>query len=127
MPSGFEGFRESPDAPFYCAPGRSPEDTWAEAENRLARVLDGLGGVPADQLAPITVDRIVRWRGAIFATTFPHDAGRLRDDYEPVRFSLATETDAQSGRLVLDGAMPRAELVGRLAEACSAFNVVRES
>jgi hypothetical protein len=77
-PTGFEGFSESPEAPFHCTAGRSPAATWAEAESRLVRVLEGLGAVPSTRLPAMTTDRIIRWHKAIFVSTFPIDAGRLR-------------------------------------------------
>lgn len=38
--TGFEGFTDSVDAPFYRSGAMTPEATWAEAAARLARVLD---------------------------------------------------------------------------------------
>ena len=35
---GFEGFRDSPETPFYRAGAMSAEATWTEATRRLARI-----------------------------------------------------------------------------------------
>jgi hypothetical protein len=37
--SGFEGFRDSPSAPFYRSSARSPDDTWAQATLRLQAII----------------------------------------------------------------------------------------
>ena len=123
--SGFEGFRESPDAPFYRSGGRTPEATWPEAADRLARVIDDIRRQPGTG-PPINVERIRRWHRAVFVTTFERDAGRLRDDGEPVWFSVLVETTSGRGRRPIEGARGRGAIVRELTAACNRFNAEHE-
>lgn len=81
---GFEGFKESPDAPFYRSGAMSPQETWAEATRRLTRVLEAATIDAERRATPITVERVCGWHRAIFLTTFESHAGRMREDHESV-------------------------------------------
>jgi fido (protein-threonine AMPylation protein) len=115
--TGFEGFTDSADAPFYRSGAMTPEATWAEAAARLARVLDDV--VTNSRSQPITTSRVCGWHRAVFVTTFPADAGRLRGDGESIAFAV---TAGEQGPLLLRGVLGRAELQSRLDRACAAFN-----
>jgi fido (protein-threonine AMPylation protein) len=116
--SGFEGFQDSSDAPFYRSGAMTPQATWAEANDRLVRLLDS---VREGMSAPITVERICRWHRSIFVTTFARDAGRIRADHEPVWFSVPVDLPGGAGRRVVQGAEGQHEIRRQLAAACSAF------
>ncbi len=124
--SGFEGFRESPDAPFYRSGGITPEATWAEAASRLLRVINDVRAQPP-YAAPITLERICRWHRAIFLTTFESDAGRIRTDGEPVWFSVSVETVSGRGQRPVEGTRGRLAVVRELTAECERFNASRES
>lgn len=124
--SGFEGFRESPDAPFYRSGGMTPEATWAEAASRLVRVINDVRDQPPFSV-PITVERICRWHRAIFLTTFGSDAGRIRGDGEPVWFSVSVETPSGRGRRPIEGTRGRLAVVRELTAECDRFNSRRDA
>jgi len=118
--SGFDGFRESADAPFYRSGAMTPEETWREASERLVRVLDGVRDQASFQPA-MSVERICRWHRAIFLTTFPRDAGRLRDDGEPVWFTVVVGVGQRRSARLVEGTRGRAEIARQMGRDCDLF------
>jgi fido (protein-threonine AMPylation protein) len=119
---GFEGFRDSPDAPFYRSGAMSPQETWAEATRRLTRVLDAATIDAESRVTPMTVERICGWHRAIFLTTFESHAGRVREDHESVEFAVPVEIDGEMRDLPVRGTMGRSAILKDLSTACEAFN-----
>jgi len=126
--TGFEGFRDSPDAPFYCAAGMSAEDTWLEATDRLRRVLTDVEDEARHRPIAVSGERICRWHRAIFSTTFARDAGRIRGDHEPVWFVIrVARGDGSVGSRLVEGTSGRREIEDQLGLACERFNSARRS
>jgi hypothetical protein len=126
--TGFEGFRDSPDAPFYCSAGMSAEDTWLEAADRLRRVLADVEDEARYRPIVVTGERICRWHRAIFSTTFARDAGRIRSDHEPVWFVIrVTRSDGTVGSRLVAGTSGRREIERQLGLACERFDAARRS
>jgi fido (protein-threonine AMPylation protein) len=121
-PQGFEGFQDSPDAPFYRSGAISPQETWAEATRRLTRVLDAATIDAESRATPMTVERICGWHRAIFLTTFESDAGRVREDHESVEFAVPVETGGEMRDWPVRGTMGRSAIIEDLGAACEAFN-----
>jgi fido (protein-threonine AMPylation protein) len=107
--TGFEGFRDSPEAPFYCSAGMSAEDTWLAAADRLRQVLADVEDEARYRPMAMTGERICRWHRAIFSTTFARDAGRIRTDNEPVWFVVRV------GSRLVEGTRGRRSVEGRRA------------
>lgn len=119
---GFEGFRDSPDAPFYRSGAMSSQETWAEATRRLTRVLDA-ATIDAERCAiPMTVERICGWHRAIFLTTFESHAGRVREDHESVEFGVPVEIGGEMRDWPILGTVCRSAILEDLSTACEAFN-----
>jgi fido (protein-threonine AMPylation protein) len=86
---GFAGFRDDRDAPFYVSrmPGFSTaEATAAEVVDCFSRVV--LGVMREASRRPLRMRRadLLRWHRATFRTTFPYQAGKLRED--PATFEI---------------------------------------
>jgi fido (protein-threonine AMPylation protein) len=119
---GFEGFKDSPEAPFYRAGAMSAEATWAEASRRLVRVLRSAVAEAQHRPGAITTERICAWHRAIFLTTFERDAGRVRADDEPVEFGVPIEASHELHDLPIRGTLGRCVIMHELRLACEAFN-----
>jgi fido (protein-threonine AMPylation protein) len=120
--SGFEDFRDAPEAPFYRSGAMSSEDTWAEATRRLTRVLDAAVADAERRPGAVTAERICAWHRAIFLTTFEPHAGRVRDDHESVEFGLPVEIDGETRELSLRGTQGRSAILEELRVGCERFN-----
>jgi Fic/DOC family len=120
--TAFEELRDSPEAPFYRSGATSPEKTWAEVTRRLEVVLDSATTAARGSPANITVERVCGWHRAIFLTTFPDDAGRVRRDDEQVSFAIPLALDGVMTSTPIKGAAGRARILELLGEACDAFN-----
>ncbi len=116
--TGFEGFRDSPEAPFYRAGASSPDDTWAEAARRVNLVIESAAAAARHRPIEMTVERICHWHRAIFLTTFAHDAGRVREDYEHAGFGIPIEIDGELITSPMQGVLPRSAILARLRAAC---------
>lgn len=116
--SGFEGFADTPEAPFYRSGASSPERTWAEAAQRLSRVLNHATADAERGLSQMTVERICGWHRAIFLTTFELDAGRIRSDLEPIAFSVPIEIDGEMRDVPMEGTRGQSLIVEELRAAC---------
>lgn len=80
---GFAGFRDDRDAPFYVSrmPGFSTaEATAAEVVACFSRVVFAV--MREASRRPLRMSRadLLRWHRATFQTTFPYQAGKLRED-----------------------------------------------
>lgn len=121
-PSGFEGFRDSPDAPFYRSGAMSPEKTWEETTARLGRVITSALNDAALRPTEMTPERICRWHRGIFLTTFPAEAGRIREDHEPTSFAIRVWTDGASREVPVAGTSGRARILDQLRVVCQQYN-----
>jgi fido (protein-threonine AMPylation protein) len=118
--STFEQFRESSDSDYYEAPGRTPVETWQEIRARV-----GLVAAEAVELALhdsiLTPSLLSDWHRRIFESTFPVDAGRLRDGRDTVTYGhLVGPRDRvlnRTGRGTRARALP-----SRLRKICEEFN-----
>jgi fido (protein-threonine AMPylation protein) len=119
---GFEGFQDTPGAPFYRSGAMSPQETWAEATKRLGRVLVSAMDDARRRASPVTVERICGWHRAIFLTTFAAHAGRVREDHEPVEFAIPLEIGGEMRDSPVRGALGKSVIVERLHAACETFN-----
>jgi fido (protein-threonine AMPylation protein) len=80
---GFAQFRDDRDAPFYASrmPAfPTPEATAAEVVARFSRVVFEVMREASRQPRRMNRADLVRWHRATFRTTFPFQAGRLRED-----------------------------------------------
>jgi fido (protein-threonine AMPylation protein) len=120
--NGFEGFRDSPEAPFYRSGAMSAEATWAEATRRLARMLRSAAAEAQRRSGLLDAERICAWHRAIFLTTFERDAGRVRADDEPVEFGVPMRIGEELRDVPIRGTLGRMAIVDQLRLACEAFN-----
>ncbi len=123
--SGFEGFRDSPQAPFYRAGARSPDDTWNEASRRLEKMIESATAAARHQPIEMTIERACSWHRGIFLSTFPREAGHIRADHEPAEFAIPIEIDGETVTTPMHGALPHSEILTRLRGACETFNTER--
>jgi hypothetical protein len=123
--SGFEGFRDSPQAPFYRAGARSPDDTWNEASRRLEKMIESATAAARHQPIEMTIERACSWHRGIFLSTFPREAGHIRADHEPAEFAIPIEIDGETVSTPMHGALPHSEILTRLRGACETFNTER--
>jgi fido (protein-threonine AMPylation protein) len=124
---GFEGFRDSPEAPFYRAGSSSPDETWAEAARRVNLVIESATAAARHRPVEMTVEHICRWHRGIFLTTFKPDAGRVREDYEHAGFGIPIEIDGELIASAMRGVLPKSAILARLHAACETFNARRAS
>lgn len=121
----FRGFRDHGESPFYCAAGRTPEETWEISVNRLAEVLASLGALAAAGPIEMSNELLCSWHREIFGSLFPEDAGRLRwrraGEWEHVQFGGLIGTERSRRVRGYRGANPR-ELSRRLQKICDEFN-----
>jgi len=120
--SGFEGFRDSPQAPFYRSGASSPDDTWDEAARRLEKMIESATAAASHQPIEMTAKRVCGWHRGIFLSTFPRDAGRIREDHEPAEFAIPIEINGESVTTPMHGVLPHSEIVTRLSAACATYN-----
>jgi fido (protein-threonine AMPylation protein) len=125
--TGFEGFRDSPEAPLYRAGASSPDQTWAEAARRVNLVIESATAAARHRPIEMTVERVCRWHRGIFLTTFERDAGRVREDYEHAGFGIPIEIDGELIASPMQGVLPRSAILARLRAACEMFNARRAS
>jgi fido (protein-threonine AMPylation protein) len=120
--NGFEGFRDSPEAPFYRAGAMSAEATWAEATRRLARTLRSAALEAQRRPGVFAAERVCAWHRAIFLTTFERDAGRVRADDEPVEFGLPVWMGDELRDIPVRGTLGRLAIMHELRLMCEVFN-----
>jgi len=115
--SGFEGWEDDPDAPYHRSQRRNltPAETWSAIAERIARALLAVDAVTQRGPVRMTVDRLCRRHGSLFAADF-HGAGQLRQtDVEFAYF------DPEHGRRARRGA-PADRIAAELAVVCGEFN-----
>lgn len=113
----FRGFRDDVESPFFCAWGRTPEETWDVSVDRLAQLLVRLG--PLADAGPIEMSPtlLCSWHREIFGSLFPEHAGRLRSIRDGQREHVYFGVSNRGYR----GTTPR-ELPRRLHKICVEFN-----
>jgi fido (protein-threonine AMPylation protein) len=113
----FRGFRDDEESPFFCAAGRTPEETWELSVDRLAQLLVGLG--PRADAGPIEMSPglLCSWHREIFGELFPDRAGRLRGFRDGQAEHVYFGVHDRGYR----GTTPR-ELRRRLDKICTEFN-----
>jgi fido (protein-threonine AMPylation protein) len=118
----FRGVHDHEESPFFCAPGRTPEETWTVSINRLADILETLG--PLADAGPIELSPalLCSWHHDIFGELFPDDAGRLRGfrDGQPQHVYFGVHNRGYRGTT------PH-ELRRRLEKICTEFNTAAGS
>ncbi len=120
--SGFEGFRDSPQAPFYRAGARSPDDTWNDASRRLEKTIESATAAAGHRPIEMTVERVCGWHRGIFLSTFPREAGYIRSDHEPAEFAIPIDIDGETVTTPMHGTLPHSEILTRLRGACETYN-----
>jgi fido (protein-threonine AMPylation protein) len=121
----FRGFRDDEESPFFCAAGRTPEETWDVSVDGVARLLFGLG--PLADAGPIELSPalLCAWHREIFGELFGKDAGRLRGrhegNWEHVQYGAYVGTRRSRRIRPYRGAHPR-RLHRRLEKICKEFN-----
>jgi fido (protein-threonine AMPylation protein) len=123
---GFADFRDDESAPFYRSHLRgfdTPQKTAAEITSRLSRVVFAVVRGAARRPSAMSVEDLQRWHTGIFKTTFPYQAGKLRDGQ--TQFGVRWREDGETrGGLVYgtDPGLVREEL----RAAFAAYNAERE-
>jgi fido (protein-threonine AMPylation protein) len=121
----FRGFRDDEQSPFFCASGRTPEETWDVSVDRLADILDTLGALAAAGPIEMSSELICSWHRGIFGELFGEHAGRLRTrhegDWEHVQYGGHVGTRRSRRIRAYRGAHPR-RLHRRLEKICTEFN-----
>jgi len=121
----FRGFRDEEESPFFCAAGRTPEETWDVSIDRLAQLLVQLGPLAEAGLIELSPALLCSWHREIFGELFGEDAGRLRTrhegDWEHVQYGAYIGTRRSRRIRPYRGAHPR-RLYRRLEKTCTEFN-----
>lgn len=73
------------EAPYYCASGKTPQETYEEVYRNLNDLFDHIKTCRLAETMP-TLSRLSRWHRHIFQSTFPGSAGRFRS--QPCRFGV---------------------------------------
>jgi fido (protein-threonine AMPylation protein) len=113
----FRGFRDDEESPFFCAAGRTPEETWSVSVDRLAQLLVRLGPLANAGPIEISTQLLCNWHREIFGELFPDRAGRLRGFRDGQAEHVYFGVHDRGYR----GTTPR-ELRRRLDKACAEFN-----
>jgi fido (protein-threonine AMPylation protein) len=113
----FRGFRDDPESPFFCAAGRTPEETWAISVNRFADILETLEALAAAGPIEMSPGLLCSWHREIFGELFPDRAGRLRGFRDGQAEHVYFGVHDRGYR----GTTPR-ELRRRLEKICTEFN-----
>lgn len=118
----FENFRDRPESPFYCADGKTPEETWQAITDRLEDVLSEVA-VALEQPARLQFSQelLCYWHKEIFEPVFPNHAGRLREAGEEVVFGITVGTRLTRDTKQRQGTDPK-RLPQRLQRVCDEFN-----
>jgi hypothetical protein len=106
---GFVDFRDDENSQFYRSHLPSfdtPQKTTAEITRRLSRVVFAVVKDAARPPLPMGVDNLLRWHRAIFATTFPYQAGKVRD--AETQFGVRLREGQEVRKILASGATPPA-------------------
>jgi fido (protein-threonine AMPylation protein) len=121
----FRGFRDDEESPFFCAAGRTPEETWNLSVDRFADILETLEALADAGPIELSPALLCSWHREVFGELFPDDAGRLRTryegDWEHVQYGGQVGTRRSRRIRVYRGAHPR-RLHRRLEKICAEFN-----
>jgi fido (protein-threonine AMPylation protein) len=117
----FRGFRDDEESPFFCADGRTPEETWEISVNRFADILETLESLANAGPIEMSVALLCSWHREIFSELFAEHAGRLRS----FRFGQAEHVYFGVHNRGYRGSTPR-ELRRRLERICNEFNIAAE-
>jgi fido (protein-threonine AMPylation protein) len=118
----FRGFHDDEESPFFCAAGRTPEQTWDISIDRLGQLLVELA--PVAKAGPIEMSPglLCSWHREIFGELFPDRAGRLRGFRDGQAEHVYFGVHDRGYR----GTTPR-ELHRRLEKICTEFNTAAAS
>lgn len=101
---------DEPESPFYAASGRTPNETWDHARNRMVEFMAELGSKGVDRIV-ISPGRLRASHGWIFGDLFPEDAGRFRwkhrDKWEVGVFGIGVGSGPQSAVRPMRGTHPK--------------------
>ncbi len=113
----FRGFHDDEESPFFCAAGRTPEQTWDISVNRFADILETLEALAATGPIEMSPGLLCSWHREIFGELFPENAGRLRGFRDGQAQHVYFGVHNRGYR----GTTPR-ELRRRLEKICTEFN-----
>lgn len=116
----FEQFRDEPDSDFYQAPGRTPEQTWQEVRERVGLVAAEAVALALDD-ATLSPEIVREWHRRIFETTFPGDAGRVRNRRGVTTYGYVVGPEDAPVNKTGRGSAAR-KLSRRLQKVCDEFN-----
>ena len=123
----FRGFRDHDESPFFCAVGRTPEETWDLSVDRLGEIIETLGARAAAGPIEVSPALLCSWHREIFGKLFPDDAGRLRkrrpSSWDPEHVYFGGNVGTRQPREIRGyrGTTPR-EIPRRLGKICTEFN-----
>jgi len=123
---GFADFRDDESSRFYRShlPAfGTPQKTAAEIHRRLSRVVEGVVAAAARSPLRMELADLLRWHTGIFKTTFPQEAGQLRNT--ETQFGVRWREDGELHRRAMTGSDPAA-IRAELRAAFAAYNAERE-
>lgn len=106
---GFGDLRDEPDAPFYRSRERdfaTPETTAAEILRRFSAVVFNVINEADRKPLTFELEDIVGWHRAVFASTFPLEAGVIRSG--PAYFGIRWTEGGTTRRRMAEGSEPTA-------------------
>lgn len=116
----FEQFRDEPDSDYYQAPDHTPEQTWQEIREHVGFAVAEAVELGLEE-ATLTPEILCGWHRRIFETTFPAEAGQIRNTRDAVTYGyVAGSKDSpvnKTGRGTRARGLPR-----RLRKVCKEFN-----
>lgn len=109
------------EAPFYQAPGYSPDATRTELALQFAKVTVNV--FEQGERKPVSLDRLVTFHRHLFRPFFREDvgAGRFRHDWEGVSFGTWVEVEPDWWEMRGVSGAPMGEARARLRAACEPF------
>jgi fido (protein-threonine AMPylation protein) len=124
---GFAGFRDDPEAPFYASRMprfRTSQATATEIVACFSRVVFAVVREASRQPLRMTRADLMRWHRATFRTTFPDQAGKLRD--EPTAFQIRWREDGELRKRALQGT-EASRVAAEIDAACTSYNAERQA
>lgn len=119
---GFTNVRDECSAPFYLSRMprfRTADETADEVVHRFSEVVFETIASAMRRPLRMSTEQLLRWHRAIFGTTFPDAAGRLRDD--GVTFGIRWRESGAPQRAMAHGA-PLSRLRSALDRAFAAYH-----
>jgi fido (protein-threonine AMPylation protein) len=123
---GFADFRDDQNSRFYRShlPAfGTPQKTAAEIHRCLSRVVESVVAAAAQSPLRMELADLLRWHTGIFNTTFPHEAGQLRDTQ--TQFGVRWRENGTLHQRAVTGSDPAA-IRAELRAAFAAYNAERE-